>query len=127
MHQPDLKGVGKVVTKRTINNETTHPTRYFLTSLEYKDIDLFKQSVRQHWRVEIDLHWSLDVNFKEDHSQVRIGNSAQNLALIRCIALNLLKQEKIHKNGIACRRKSVDWDHSYLLKVLKADTHLAKE
>ena len=124
---PGLKGVGKVVTKRTINNETTRSTRYFLTSLEYKDIDLFKQSVRQHWRVEIDLHWSLDVSFKEDHSQVRIGNSAQNLALIRRIALNLLKQEKTHKNGIACRRKSAGWDHSYLLKVLKADAHLTQK
>lgn len=123
---PGLKSIGKVVVKRTVNNETTYSIRYFLTSLDYKDIDLFREGVRKHWGIEIDLHWSLDVSFKEDHSQIRIGNSAQNLALIRRIALNLLKQEKTHKNGIACRRKSAGWDHSYLLKVLKADAHLAK-
>ena len=48
---------------------------------------------------------------------------AENLALIRRIALNLLKQESTHKNGISCRRKTAGWDNQYLLKVLTADRH----
>lgn len=64
------------------------------------------------------------MSFREDLSQVRIGHAPENLALIRRIALNLLKQEKTHKNGISCRRKTASWDHQYLLKVLKADQHL---
>ncbi len=80
--------------------------------------------MQKHWQIEIDLHWSLDVSFKEDHSQIRIGNAAQNLALIRRIALNLLKQESSIKNGITCKRKTAGWDHKYLLKVLTADRTL---
>lgn len=124
---PGLKGLGKVEITRTINNEVTYSTRYFLTSLEYANIDLFMEAVRKHWQIEIDLHWSLDVSFKEDHSQIRIGHAAENAALIRRIALNLLKQEKSHKNGISCKRKTAGWDHQYLLKVLQADRHFIQK
>jgi predicted transposase YbfD/YdcC len=121
---PGLKGIGKVEVVRTTNNEVTRSTRYFLTSLAYEDIDSFMDAVRKHWQIEVDLHWSLDISFREDHCQIRSGYAAQNLALIRRIALNLLKQEKTHKNGITCRRKTAGWDHQYLLKVLKADQQL---
>ena len=84
------------------------------------------RAVRQHWNIEINLHWSLDVSFKEDLSRVRIGHAAENLATVRRIALNLLKQEKTHKNGISCRRKTAGWDHKYLMKVLKADSNIKK-
>ena len=118
---PGLKGIGKIDITRTTNHQVEYSTRYFLTSLQYEDIDLFMEAVRKHWQIEIDLHWSLDVSFREDHCQVRLGHAAQNLALIRRIALNLLKQEKTHKNGISCRRKTAGWDNKYLLKLLKAD------
>ena len=120
---PGLRGIGKVEVIRTTNNEVTRSTRYFLTSLNHENIDLFMEAVRKHWEIEVDLHWSLDVSFREDHSQVRIGHAPENLALIRRIALNLLKQEKSHKNGITCKRKTAGWDHRYLLKVLQADQH----
>lgn len=64
------------------------------------------------------------MSFKEDLSQVRIGHAPENLALIRRIALNLLKQEKTHKNGISCRRKTAGWDQQYLLRVLNAGSGL---
>lgn len=117
---PGLKGIGKVDIVRTIGKDTQRSTRYFLTTLEYEEIDLFMEAVRKHWQIEVDLHWSLDVSFREDHSQVRRGHAAENLALIRRIALNLLKQDT-HKRGITCRRKRAGWDHQYLLKILKAD------
>jgi len=119
-----LKGIGKVDIVRTTNNQVERSTRYFVTSLDYEKIDAFKEAVRKHWQIEVDLHWSLDVGFREDLNQAHIGYSAHNLAIIRRIALNLLKQENTHKNGIACRRKTAGWDHSYLLKVLAVDKNI---
>lgn len=124
---PGLQGIGKVDVVRKTHNKVVYSTRYFITSLQYKDIDVFADAVKKHWQIEIDLHWSLDVSFREDHSQVRIGNAAENLAIIRRVALNLLKQEKTHKNGISCRRKTAGWDNTYLLKVLTADHHFTKK
>lgn len=95
-------------------------------TLRDQEINQFKTAVRKHWNVEINLHWSLDVSFREDLSRVRIGNAAENLGVIRRIALNLLKQEKTSKVGIAARRKRAGWDNQYLLKVLKADAHFKK-
>ena len=115
---PGLQGIGKVEVVRTTHNQVERSTRYFITSLDYERIDLFKEAVRKHWQIEIDLHWSLDVGFREDLNQTHLGHSAYNLALIRRVALNLLKQEQSHKNGVACRRKTAGWDHAYLLKVL---------
>ena len=121
---PGLKSIGKVDIVRTTHHEVERSTRYFITSLNYEEIDKFKEAVRKHWHIEMDLHWSLDVGFREDLNQSHSGHSAHNLAIIRRIALNLLKQEKTHKNGMSCRRKTAGWDHSYLLRVLMADRHL---
>src|SRR6185437_17156345 len=68
-------------------------------TLRDTDIDKFMQAVRKHWNVKINLHWSLDVSFKEDLSRVRIGDASENLSIIRRVALNLLKQEKTSKVG----------------------------
>lgn len=106
---------------RTTNHEVERSTRYYLTTFKYEQIDQFIEGARHHWQIEIDLHWSLDVAFHEDHCQVHIGYAAENLAWLRRIALNLLKKEKTHKNGITCRRKSAGWDNQYLLKVIGAD------
>ncbi|RPJ75460.1 MAG: ISAs1 family transposase [Alphaproteobacteria bacterium] len=95
-------------------------------TLRDQDIDTFMRAVRKHWNVEINLHWSLDVSFKEDLSRVRIGDAAENLAVIRRVALNLLKQEKTSKVGITARRKRAGWDNEYLLKVLMADSNFRK-
>jgi len=115
---PWLKGIGKLEVTRTTNNIVEKSTRYFLTSLEYENIDKFMGAVRKHWNVEINLHWSLDVSFKEDLNRVRIGHASENLAIVRRIALNLLKQEQTHKRGISCRRKRAGWDSQYLMRVL---------
>lgn len=61
-----------------------------------------------------------------DNNQIGIEHAVKNLAIIKRIALNLLKQEKTHKNGIACRRKRAGWDNKYLLKVLEVGKALTK-
>lgn len=121
---PGLKGLGLLEVTRTTNNQVEYSKRYFLSSLAYENIEDFMKAVRKHWTIEIGLHWSLDVSFREDLNQVYVGNAAKNLGTVRRIALNLLKQERSNKPGISCRRKKAGWDHKYLMKVLQADQHL---
>ena len=64
------------------------------------------------------LHWVLDMAFHEDRSRVRTGNADQNLAVVRHMAVNMLKQETTAKVGIKAKRKKAGWDYDYLLKVL---------
>ena len=113
-----MKSIGMLEVTRTTNNEVEKSKRFFITSLD-EDIEGFMRAVRKHWSIEINLHWSLDVSFREDLNRARAGHSAQNLATIRRIALNLLTQEKIHKRGISCKRKTAGWNNKYLMEVLK--------
>lgn len=122
---PHLQGLGMLEVVRTVNHQVERSKRFFVTSLA-EDIDGFMRAVRQHWNVEINLHWSLDVSFKEDLNRTRIGNAAENLAIVRRIALNLLKQETSSKVGIAARRKRAGWDNEYLMQVLTADSTFNK-
>lgn len=114
-------------TTRTVNNKVERSKRYFLTSIVYEQVDDFMKAARQHWGIEINLHWTLDVSFREDLNRSRIGHSAENLAIVRRIALNLLKQEKTNKRGIACKRKCAGWSNQYLLKTLQADSVFKKQ
>ena len=75
-------------------------------------------ATRSHWSIENSLHWVLDVAFDEDRSGVRTGHADHNLAVIRHLALNLLKQERSAKVGIKAKRKKAGWDFDYLTKVL---------
>lgn len=123
---PGFRSIGMVEITRTVNNEVERITRYFLTSLLYEKINDFMRAQRQHWHVEINNHWTLDVSFKEDLSRARIGHSAENLATVRRVALNLLKQENSRKIGITAKRKRAGWDNKYLLNLLIADKHFNK-
>ena len=64
------------------------------------------------------LPWVLDVSFREDDCRIRQGHGAQNMAVLRHMALNLLRREVGHKRGIKARRKRAGWDRDYLLQVL---------
>jgi predicted transposase YbfD/YdcC len=92
----NLRSVGMVESQRTVNGITSTERRYYLLSLE-NDVHKFAESVRNHWSIENQLHWILDVGFKEDASQCCRGYSAENLAVIRHIGLNLLSRDKKSK------------------------------
>lgn len=92
-------------------------TRYFISSLA-SDAKALLRAVRKHWAVENSLHWVLDVAFREDHCQIRKDHGAENFALLRHIAVNLLKREKTAKVGVKIKRNKAGWDNDYLLKVL---------
>lgn len=113
----DLRAFGMVeATREFTDGKVTRDRRYFITSLT--NIDTFARSVRSHWGVENSLHWVLDMAFDEDHSRVRMEYAAENAAILRQVALNLLKQEKMAKVGIKTKRKMCGWDHDYLLAIL---------
>lgn len=73
---------------------------------------------RQHWQVENNLHWVLDVAFNEDQCRARQGFAAKNLATARQIALNLLKQDTTLKVGIKNKRKGCGWSEKLLCQML---------
>ena len=114
-----LKSIGLVEYQREEKGKIKIEKRYFITSID-ADVKRFSQAVRYHWRVETSLHWCLDVAFREDDCRVRKDNAAENFAVIRQIALNLLKQEKTAKVGIQTKRLMAGWDNRYLGKVLTA-------
>ncbi len=74
---------------------------------------------RSHWGIENSLHWVLDIGFREDESRMRAGNAAENVNVLRHIGINLLKQEKSCRMGIASKRKKCGYDSEYLYKVLR--------
>jgi predicted transposase YbfD/YdcC len=113
-----LKSIVAVTAKREIKDKTTEETRYFISSMDASDPKRLGQVVRAHWGIENNLHWVLDYAFDEDSQRARIGNSAANMAVIRHIALNLVKSEKTAKVGVKNKRLKAGWDEDYLLKVV---------
>jgi len=117
----DLGTLIRVRAERRIGSEISHETRYYLSSLPPDTPDLAKTAlaaVRKHWEIENGLHWVLDIGFREDESRIRQGHAAENMAVLRHIALNLLKQETSEHIGISNKRKLAGWDPNYLMKVL---------
>jgi len=112
-----LQSVGLVEAEREVRGKVTVERRYYLSSLPV-GVETFARAVRGHWAVENSLHWVLDVQMGEDDSRARTGYAAENLATLRRLALNLLKQEKTKKRGIRGKQLNASWDHAYLLRLL---------
>ena len=90
-------------------------SRYFITSLT--DIETFAKAVRAHWGIENSLHWCLDVVFREDYCRTRKDNSAENFAVIRRIALNILRLYPA-KMSLARKRRKCLYDAEFMANVL---------
>lgn len=112
-----LRTIVMIVCTRIIGNQETKETRYYISSLP-SNAERILHAVRKHWSIENELHWVLDVALNEDHSRVRKDQAPENLAVLRHIALNLLKQEKTARGGIHAKQLQAAWDQDYLLKVL---------
>jgi predicted transposase YbfD/YdcC len=105
---------------RTINGETSTGERYFITTCTHNNVEKIAAAVRSHWGIENSLHWILDVAFLEEQSRIRIGYAAENMAAIRKIALNILKNNQSKKGGVKAKRLQAGWDDRYLEEILLA-------
>jgi predicted transposase YbfD/YdcC len=111
-----LKMIGMVESQREVAGTITRETRFYIGSIAI-DVACFAHAVRDHWGVENDLHWSLDVAFREDDCRVRAPAARENLAVLRHIALTRLKNDTT-KLGIKNKRLKAGWDERYLTKLL---------
>ena len=112
-----LRSLVLVESERFVAGHSSVDTRYYISSLPNHAARLLA-ATRAHWGIENRLHWVLDIAFREDESRVRRGHAPENLAVLRRMALNLLRQEPTAPGGIAARRKRAGWDHNYLRKLL---------
>ena len=113
---PGLQSSGMVEATRTVGEKTAVEQRFSLSSLA-PQAPPFAQAVRKHWGIENQLHWTLDVTFREDQSRLRTGHGAENCAVLRPIALNLLRQEPSTKS-LPRKRLACALNPDYLLKGL---------
>jgi predicted transposase YbfD/YdcC len=102
---------------RPTAERTQHDRHYYLSSLPPK-VQTLHYAIRQHWRVENDLHWCLDVSFREDQCRIRDLRAAENVAMVRRMALQLLKRQPGETVGVPIRRLRAGWDNAYLVQVL---------
>jgi predicted transposase YbfD/YdcC len=101
-----LCSVGMVESTREVNDVATKSVRYYISSLSGSDGGKFSNAVRKHWAIENNLHWVLDMAFDEDSCRVRKNHAPENMAMLRHIALNLLKGDTTRRKvGIKIRRK----------------------
>lgn len=112
-----LKTVAMVKSTRVIDDKTTTQVRYFISSLP-GSAERILAAVRSHWSIENSLHWVLDMAFREDESRLRKDHGAENMALLRQLALNLIKQDRVTKAGVKNRRLRAALDNDYLLSLL---------
>jgi predicted transposase YbfD/YdcC len=115
---PALRSIVMIRAARTLRGETGSETRYFITSLG-ADARQLAAAVRAHWGIENRLHWVLDMTFREDESRIRKDNAPHNAAILKHMALNMLKKTP-SRQSIRLRRKSAGWDNQFLQSVLVA-------
>jgi predicted transposase YbfD/YdcC len=118
-HWPGLKAIGLVEDERRIGTTRTVESRYYLLS-KALSAKSFGATVRSHWGIENRLHWVLDVTFHEDTSRIREGNAAENFAVLRHLALNLLHQHPSKRISLKGKRLKAAWDTNFLFQILQA-------
>ena len=114
-----LKTVVMIISERRLWNKTTTSARFYLSSLS-SNAETIADSIRSHWGIENSLHWTLDVTFSEEKSRIRKQHSPENFALMRRLAINLLKQEKTSKQSLKMKRYRAAMDNNYLVKILNS-------
>lgn len=115
---PSMNALVRVQAQREINGVQSIETRYYISSLT-RDAEFFNLAVRRHWNIENNLHWTLDMIFDEDTSRKRIDHAPENFALIRKLAINIVKRDKTPRRSLILKRKMAGWNEKYLSQLLK--------
>ncbi len=115
---PGCKSAAMVTSVREVKNKTSIESRYYISSLA-PDAEKISKAIRGHWGIENSLHWVLDVVFDEDRSRIRKGEAPENIAVLRHVAINLLKKENSLKRASTGRKRlKCCMSNTYLGKVL---------
>jgi predicted transposase YbfD/YdcC len=114
---PDAQSIVRVCREATVGGKKTKEVREYISSLP-PDVKRLACAIRGHWGIENQLHWSLDVTFNEDQSRIRQGHAAENAALLRRLALSILKQDTWFTNSLRCKRLRAGWETSTLEHLL---------
>ena len=115
----DIQTIVIVERFRYLWNKTTHEVQFYLSSLPV-DAQLNGRVIRQHWSIENQEHWVLDVTFNEDRSRIRSLNSPRNLAVIRRMSLNAVNQETTLKRSLRQKRKRAAMNDEYMMLLHKS-------
>ncbi len=117
-----LHTIVRVTSERTMGTgpkaRTSTESRYYISSDEEASAQRFQRSVREHWGIENNLHWTIDLAFREDESRIRTGHAPANLAVMRHIALNLIRSDTARKVGVRASRLKAGWNTTYLTRLL---------
>jgi predicted transposase YbfD/YdcC len=119
---PGLSFVVQVNRERTLlaTEKTSVENAYYIGSDPLCSVGSAAVTIRRHWGVESELHWVLDMAFREDEARHRAHNTAQNMTTLRHFALNIIKRDGERKVGVANSRKRAGFDRRYLVKLLTA-------
>jgi predicted transposase YbfD/YdcC len=114
---PDLKCWIKIESTRIIAGEKQYEERYYISS-KIGSAKKILNKIRSHWSIENSLHWVLDVGFNEDASKIRKDNAPANMAIVRHVALNLMRQCKPKRRSLKGYKKNLGWSNEQLLQAL---------
>lgn len=112
-----LRSLMRIHTEVRRGRKRSAETRYFISSLQATPLEMLN-AIRGHWGIENGLHWTLDLAFREDESRVRKDHAAENFAVLRHIAVNLLNRARNGKDSIKTMRLRAGWDETFLAQLL---------
>lgn len=116
-----IKSVIMVHATREIRGQLQEENRFYLSSKDQSP-KYFNHRIREHWSIENQLHWHLDVSFNEDRCRTKMGNGCENHNTLRKITLQMLQQQN-DKHSIKVRRKKAGWNDKYLMEIINNATN----
>ena len=113
-----LQSIIRIESEVETGDKKSSDTRYYISSAPANAKKML-ESVRSHWGIENSVHWVLDMSFNEDQSRIRKNNAPQNMAVVKHIALNMIRKIQQKRQSIKVLRKIAGWDDSTLHNILK--------
>lgn len=114
---PHIRTLVEIVSERKVKNKISSGSRYYVSSLE-GDVEEMARTVRSHWAIENNLHWVLDVVFREDQLKIKDPDGAKHLALFNRVALGIIKQHQGKKDSMAAKRRQAAWSSKYRTELI---------